>query len=331
MNTSPSITNEAFETFLKKTGLDMEAVKVPTPNTLTGELESGYYSIHNKKTGEMIHSGVSDIFEVVQHSEALSVIQDIAAQRDIRLASGGIWNGGSQAYAQISLGSFYVGNRSNGDKIEKRITFINSHDGSMNFHMAISGYRLHCKNQLPTMMGILATEKKKGKFTSLQFKHTKGSRRRIMNLSNALKAVDDQFEYTKGIYNKMEGIKVIDKDAVSEVIARLFPMSESDRQRTLSINSIEKIMSRLTDGDGGRTKSNTAWGLFQAIQGTYQHDPIRRTSNHEKSVLVGNIAEKSAQALTTILEVCSSQSVGILHPNDEISRILSGIEEGQSE
>ena len=104
MNTSntPSITTESFETFLKKTGLDMEAVKVPTPNTMTGELESGFYSIHNKQTGKMIHSGVSKIFEVVQHREALSVIQDIANQRDIKLASGGIWNGGAQAYAQVS-------------------------------------------------------------------------------------------------------------------------------------------------------------------------------------------------------------------------------------
>ena len=180
------------------------------------------------------------------------------------------------------------------------------------------------------MIGKMANDKKQGKFTSLTFKHTKGSRMKIINLSESLKAVDEQFEYTQEIYNRMESTKIIDKEAVSEVISRLFPMSDSERQRTMALNSVEKIMHRLADGDGGRTKSNSAWALFQAIQGTYQHDPIRLTANHEKSILVGCIAEKSAQAMATILEVCSSQSVGILHPNDEISRILSGIE-GRSE
>ena len=58
--------------------------------------------------------------------------------------------------------------------------------------------------------------------------------------------------------------------------------------------------------ESGRIDRYTAWNLYNAIQGTVQHDS-KNTLTKNRSVLMGEIAKFSNESMTTVLEVCSSE------------------------
>ena len=49
-------------------------------------------------------------------------------------------------------------------------------------------------------------------------------------------------------------------------------------------------------------KELTGWNLYNAVQGTYQHD-TRHTKNHERSLLIGSIAANSEMSLNVVKTV----------------------------
>jgi hypothetical protein len=330
--TLATINDDQMNEFLKRTGLDMEVQKIASPNVLTGELNSGYYDIYNGTTKAKIHSGVGDSYKVIQYREAFDSVRQIAGLTNISLGKGGTWKGGAEGWGQIDLGTFTVGKKDGerGDRIAKRLTMVTSHNGRFMFDLLFTPLRFWCENQLPALGTLEGIRRTASTQSLLRTRHTGKGILEIENLPEVLTFVNGQFERTEELYNKMADIKIIDRDYITEVLARLFPVKDSERSKTSVKKQITTIMSNYKDADGGRMERDTVWNLFNSIQGSYQHTPIKRTTNHDKSVLLGTIAEKSAVAMQVVMDVCSSQHVNVLDKTDPIAQMLADIEAGKS-
>ena len=62
------------------------------------------------------------------------------------------------------------------------------------------------------------------------------------------------------------------------------------------------MLNRFESADNGNVEKMTAWNLYNAIQGTFQHD-ARNTANKNFSILCGGIAGKSREALDNVYDL----------------------------
>jgi len=323
-----TVSPEAMDSFLKTTGLDMQAVKLPSPNVLTGEINSGFYDIYNGTTQQKIHSGVGEGYKVIQFREAFDSVRQISGLTNVSLGNGGTWKGGAEGWGQIDLGTFTVGKVAGerGDRIAKRLTMVTSHNGRWSLELIFTPKRFFCENQLPAIGTLEGIRRASESRSLIKTRHTSKGKLEIENLPEILTFVNGQFEQTAALYNKMASTKIIDRNFITEVLARLFPIKDSERSRNSVKKQITTIMKNYNSADGGRIERDSLWNAANSIQGSYQHDPIKRTTNHDKSVLVGTIAEKSAKAFQVVMEVMEDNHVSVLSETDEISKILGEIE-----
>ena len=336
------ITPESYENFLAEKGLDFEVKTVETPVhpeilEINPEAKSGQFQIFRTDNGKIFHSGMSDQYHPIQNRDALSFIKDLAetSNKPLELVAGGTWKNGAQTYAQIKMGEASVG-RNNGDIVEKNITFMNSHNGTYSMKIVLTPLRLFCANQISTVNRIMAQG---GAEISFKIRHTSGAIIQMEELREQLQIVDNEFMNTVEEYNKLAGIKT-SEDYVEAVLNDIFP-HEGEREGRVKNNfvlRVEDAVARYADADGGRTEKDTAWNLYNSIQGSIQHAPVRllqatakmiegknlnlrqagresvqavMNADRTQSILSGSIARESRNALTSVMNIASSQAMAL--------------------
>lgn len=331
---STPLNGETILKLLKEKGMDFQAVKQPIPNVANAyrdannnlvipacDVDTGLFTIQNGNT--IFNAGVKKNYEVLQYSETFAKLQDIAKVTDVELVSGGLWNKGAEANIQFDIGEFEVGNT--GDKIRKRLTAISSHSSKYAFLIMITPYRMWCQNQVTGALSNAKKEMRTAIKSSMRIKHTPNGHQLINSIGDWLSIVDGQFKDLENLYNRLNNIRVTDQEMIARVLGTVFNVQkDSERSKTMVRKQLESFSTRYTDSDGGKTDKNTAWGLYNALQGTFQHDPIKTTVTHDKSVLVGAVAEKSRFAMDVILDVCANKNTDpSLYPVDnDIHNIL---------
>lgn len=302
MNTATqTITDEKLNSFLDKHGMNFDVEMCPTfTETSEGDRVGldGYVAMRTDTNTPLGRGGLSDGFHPIQNRDAFRVISQLSGVTDLEMKAGGTWGNGAGLYAQISLGDFQVGNANTGDNVGKYLTIVNSHDGSKGMQILITPFRYFCKNQIAAS---LANAKENEK---ISIRHTASANIRLEELIHTVKIADGTFQQTQDIYNQLANKKV-DHEYAKEVLNQLFPAPEQDkgRAKTLWDKNVQAVWERYNYADGGRIERATAWNLYNAVQGTMQHDS-KNTANKEKSILMGSIAKKSADALATVMEVC---------------------------
>jgi hypothetical protein len=331
---------DQIEEMLTNRGLNINAVKHPIPNVHNAwtdadgnlvipakDINSGLYSIHNNADGNIFNVGVKKNYHIIQYVEAFSALQDIAKATDIKLVDGGLWNKGAEAFIQFELpGTMEVGNR--GDVVNKRLTAISSHSGKYAFLIALTPKRLFCENQINAIFRDARNNLKKGIVSMIRTKHTPGARVQIENIGEWLKITEGKFERVTDTYNHLLDIRVSSEEIVAKVFSEIFThKKDSKRSMLLTKKQVTAVVNRFNDADGGRVERDSAWNLYNAIQGSYEHAPLKKSLHHERSVLVGNIANKSFEAASTIMEICSNVSTnpGLYKVDNDIVNLLDGI------
>jgi phage/plasmid-like protein (TIGR03299 family) len=319
------ITDDQYNTFLADNQLDFivrmeqQSIKVPLiddsgfliPGT-EKEVKTGFCPVRTDTMQPLSNGGLSEGFKPIQNYEAFRVIPELANVVDLEMVKGNIWGNGAGVYAQISLGDMIIGN--NNDKVGKYLSVINSHDGSQSMRVLITPYRFFCKNQIAPAIAHADVS------TMISIRHTISASERIEQMISSMRIVNGIFEDTEEVYNQLLTRKVT-IDHVDEVVRKLFPLAPEAGVRTVNNHKrqVEAVANRFQNADGGRVERDTAWNLYNAVQGTFQHDG-RNTASKDKSILVGAIADKSATALSTVLELTSSQHVSA-NVMDEIDRL----------
>lgn len=319
------ISTEALHTFLTENKLNFEVgmmpqyIKVhPTDDQgqlvtdLSKELLTGYCPVRLDTMTPLSLGGLSKDFHPIQNRDAFSIIPALSNVRDMTLVKGNMWGGGAGVYAQISLGGMQIGNGN--DRVGKYLSVVNSHDGSKAMRILITPYRFYCKNQIAPAISK-ATEGA----TMITIHHNASADQKLEELINRMKIVDEVFQNTEEVYNDLAS-KRITADYVEEVISRMYPRLSHDatvRQQNARKAKIDATLDRFNFADGMRDDARfadiqqdpnvfNAWNLYNAVQGTIQHDS-RNTASKEKSIIMGDIANRSASALSLVMEVCSSQ------------------------
>ena len=333
VGTNP-LTGSAIMSILKEKGMDFTAVKQPIPNVANAyrdannnlvipacDVDTGFFTIQN---GDRIfNAGVKKSYEILQYTDTFASLQDIAKVTDTNLVNAGLWNKGAEAYVQFDIGEFEIGNGT-GDKIMKRLTAISSHSSKFAFLIMITPYRLWCANQVTGMKATAKKDIKQAIKSSMRIKHTSNGHELINNIGSWLSIVDGQFKDLENLYNRLNNIRVTDHDMIAKVLGTVFNVQkDSERSKTMVRNQLESFANRFNSADGGKVDKNTAWNLYNSLQGTFQHDPIKSTVTHDKSVLIGAVAEKARSAMDIILDVCANKNTDpSMYPVDNDIQLL---------
>lgn len=333
------VTAESFEQFLVDTHMNFEVATLPTPVhpailEINPDATSGQFQIYRTDTGKIFHSGMSNQYHPIQNREALSFIKDLAAtsNKPLEFVAGGIWKQGAQTFAQIKMGEAFVGKQS--DIVEQNITFGNSHNGTYSMKVVLTPRRLFCANQIGTINRIMA---KGGAEISFNIRHKAGAIIQMEELRQQIRIIDQEFVNAVEDYNKLADIKT-DEDYVEAILNDIFP-HKGERTGIAKENfdfRVKDAKRLFNYADGGRIERDTAWNLYNSIQGSIQHNPVavlRQRNNYEtagslatmevaeqrlqaammvdrsQSVLMGNIARDSRLALESVMRIASSQAL----------------------
>lgn len=235
-------------------------------------------------------------YHPIQNRDAFKVIADIASVSDIEFKNVGCWGNGAGVFAQIALGDdIRVGGGD--DRVGRYLSVVNSHDGSRGCTILITPFRFFCQNQIAPAISHA------DKNNLFRVRHNSLAEGRLRILGETLKVAEGVFVRTAEVYNRLAD-KIIDMDFVREGISRCLPFTgEKDlpeEPTTHFENMLEGMLNRFESADHGNVEKMTAWNLYNAIQGTYQHDS-RNTANKNFSVLCGGIADKSQSSLNHIV------------------------------
>lgn len=314
------VTQDMVDSFLQTNKLDFTVEMKPT--YIKGATDDapliniGYCPVRTDTHTPLSRGGLSEGFTPIQNRDAFRVLTQLSGVKDIQLRNGGTWGGGAGVFAQVSLGDMNVGN--GGDKVGKYLSVVNTHDGSRALNILITPFRYFCMNQIAK--SVNEAQKVTDRFMSVR--HNASAEEKLEELIRTVRIADEVFQTTEETYNKMTTMK-INEEYVKEVLNRLFPLNPDlgKRGQTIWNNNIEAVKDRFYSADGGRIERDTAWNLYNAVQGTFQHD-ARNTDTKNRSVLMGDIADKSALALATVLDVCASEHLpaSVMNEIDDLTK-----------
>ena len=300
-----------FNTKMAETFALVDGVYVPT---------GAYTAIRDDKTGSdavISRAAFTKNYVPIQNEDAFSVLGEMAEQADVEFQNIGSWGNGAGIFAQISLGDI-TGIGSSGDKVGKWLSIVNSHDGSRALTMLVTPYRFFCQNQISKAIG------EAGKNNGLvSIHHDARGEDRLREVAQALVYAEQVYAETEVEYKKLADTRVT-MDQVREVMYRCFPhwsFADLKSQERIDRNferRISKAMARFHSADNGQLDELTGWNLYNAVQGTYQHD-TKHTRNYERSLLIGSIAAHSEMSLNVVKEVIANPTAKTSTANfDEI-------------
>jgi phage/plasmid-like protein (TIGR03299 family) len=241
----------------------------------------------------------TSVYRPIQNRDAFKIISDISALADVEFRNVGCWGNGAGVYAQIAMGDdIRVGDGD--DRVGRYLSVVNAHDGSRGCSIIITPLRFFCQNQIaPAINGAYSSN------TIFSVRHNSLAESRLKILADNLKVCNGIFIHTADIYNRLAA-KTIDRDYVREAISRCLPFVPNEEDPENGTAHWEKMatgmLNRFESADNGNVEKMTAWNLYNAIQGTFQHD-ARNTANKNFSILCGGIAGKSREALDNVYDL----------------------------
>jgi len=234
------------------------------------------------------------VYHPIQNRDAFKVIGEISQVADIEFKNVGSWGNGAGVFAQIALGDdISVGGTD--DRVGRYLSVVNSHDGSRGCTILITPYRFWCRNQIAPAI----KHADDGQLISIR--HNAKAQDRLAELAQTIHVCDKVFRRSADLYDRLLNRK-IGMDEVREVMARCLPFEPCEKTGEPSQywhHLLTKMVDRFHSADNGHAEPMTAWNLYNAVQGTLQHES-RNGANKMQSILLGGIASKSAKALRVV-------------------------------
>ena len=293
---------EAVLTALREENLDFDAVMRP----VAFRDEEGNY--HETKMFTPVRSDDGSLisehtftrsYTPIQNRDAFKLIADISELADVEFKNVGQWGNGAGVFAQISIGDdIRVGDGN--DRVGRYLSVVNAHDGSRGCTVLITPRRFFCQNQIAAAYrGASRT----GNVFSVR--HNSLAQERLRILAETLHICNATFIHSAGIYNRLAATSIT-MDHVREAVSRCLPYVPHKEVETEASAHWKKMalgmLNRFESADHGNVEKMTAWNLYNAIQGTFQHDS-RNTQNKNFSILCGSIATQSREALDNVYDL----------------------------
>lgn len=295
------ITDEALTSLLDDNKANYEVATTPTPSPF-GDEPTGNFTSYRTDTKKIFAQGLKKGWTPIQNRDSMRVLAELSKVTDVKLRHFYMFGGGKEICAQIDLGSHDLGN---GDKVSNYLSMINDHGGGHAYSLWETPYRFFCKNQIS---GSIADARSRKSIVSIR--HTASSEERLEVLLKSVHLAHQDFQESLEIYRKLLNTPV-NPALAYDIIEGFYPPKAEDagvRGKTIRANKLDDIYMRYNSADQGRTAKETAWNLYNAIQGHLQH--YKKPSDaRTKSILIGPDSKRAAQAMAHILAITSSQHI----------------------
>jgi hypothetical protein len=295
---------------LDKHNLNFEVKKCLTPNPF-GKATGRAFTSYRTDTKHIFAQGLSKVWQPIQNFDAFKCLIDLSKETDIRLDNILSFRDGGEICAQINVGKMKVGNKD--DYIDQYLTIMNSHDGTRSMIMYLTPQRITCQNMISSVMADVRKRdkkaKKKGGRAIMGIRHSSNAQDRLDDLIKGVTIAHGKFQQSNELYNEMATTK-ISNTYVRDVVEELFPLEKdaTDRKKRNHMAKLQDVMHRYESADNGLVDKDTAWNLYNSIQGHMQHYP-KQTDSHFKSVLFGSLASSADNALVTVLEATNNNAL----------------------
>jgi len=316
-----AFSNDDIVGMLAKKDLNFEVGKIKTPNPVPGQfgVDTGFYTAYRKDTGKVFQQGLTDRWHTIQNQKVFEVLAKLSKVTDTKLVDIRSFHGGAEVAAQIQLGDpkFVDGKDGGGgvgsgrDRVSNFLSVIFAHDGTRSLSMYMAGMRWVCSNMINPSFRAAVAANKKGKKALITIQHSQNADEKLKEIVKGVEIAHGEFQHSMDLYRTLRDTK-IDTDLMNHIVSEFFPIEKDASKKKINnwTNAIKDISHRFNDADGGLQPVDSAWNLYNSVQGHIQHYTTRKAGISEasyKSTLIGSNETMAANVLRTIIE----QSIGM--------------------
>jgi len=273
------------EQLLIKNNLNFTVEKQPAGAIINGKFQQApkQYATYRTDVNEVLGI-VGSRYNIINNKVAFDFVDTLVDMGDVEWTNAFSKDNGAIIMLQAKLPDYLI--LENDDKIEKYLTFINSHDGRYACKVLITPKRLICQNML-----TMFSKMKNG----ITIRHTNSYRdklsqaKQVLGLSNTL---------YNTVENELNGLLDLPlKDSVDNLLDQLYFDSEELKQielgkhreevvSTRKLNTVNSVKNWYTNGIGQSILKDSAYKFTQAISGFYTHE---KDSDYHDLVLGQNV------------------------------------------
>ena len=292
--------NDVFTT-LEKFGLNWTVDKKPLYFNSNGQQNgSSFFGIVRSDNNDCF-GAMTKQYEVFQNSELVELVHNVADVIGKPIDHGTMFDGGRKVALQLTLEPLTVGD----DKVIRKATAINSHDGSTSLRWGTTGITVSCTNQFNALFKDLKNS----------VKHTKNMRQAVERSLSILEEIEvadrDMFTLFERMANTHASEQLVTNTIAkvsgvaefSKFANRRVPVSErkyiEEKYSARKLNTAEQIIKSVSEEMS--YKGHTLWGLFSGITHFTSHRG-GSVNTREKSKLMGSL-QRVDQAVFNDLSV----------------------------
>ena len=266
--------------YRKDIGENGEKINFPLgiiPDKQRSRLLKGFSATCRSDTGEPLGI-VKTRYEPLQNHDAFSWIDNLVGKDGACVSSAGALFGGRMTWLCVDLGGFDV---VPGDEVRKHLLVFNSHDGSTNLLAIMLPHRIACQNMLNFYLG-------KGTDT-YKIRHTDGAKVKMADIDKVLAIAYSSFSKAQNAFKMMQQTR-IEGDNTRNLIydcllgddadKSLQDLAEDKFNKTPTwVKQAEVIEHIMETGPGANFGKNTVWGVFNGVNGYFDHVKAFRGAN----------------------------------------------------
>jgi len=306
-----SLDTQDIESLLAKKGLNFRVGRVQTPNPINPGQKTGFFTSYRADTGHVFQQGLTKKWHAVQNKDIFNCLTELSKVTDTKLMDIRSFNKGAEIAAQISLGDRFVGSR---DKVSNFLSLVFAHNGTRAISMFMTPLRWGCSNCITPSFRAAQDANKNGKKALLTIQHSETANARLDELVKVVSLAHGQFEQSIDLFSQLRETKV-DTDMLNHLISEYFPIDTeaTPLMKKNHLTKIQDISNRFNYADGGLQPVDSAWNLYNSMQGHLQHYTARNdgkaTDSQYKSALIGQKETIAAHMLRTIVQMSLGNAV----------------------
>lgn len=257
---------------LEQAGLDWKVEQTPI-YTEDGIRVPGYKA-NVRNTDQYVLGVVSDKYKVVQNQTAFAFSEELL-KYGFRYQYAGVFQQGRKTWVLVQIPDQYI---INGERICSYLVFLNSHDASSSFKIAITPIRMLCSNMLNLALG------KARRVWS--FKH---SRSVETNVHDALETMERSEDYMEQLGMQIEKLSSVpmDKETLERNVSLLLPVPE--QATALQEQNVEKqrrdMLVRYYEAPDLQHVGFNAYRFINAVSDFETHSkPLRETATYRENL-----------------------------------------------
>lgn len=227
-------------------------------------------------------------YEVFQNHELAELVLNVADVIGQPIDNGKVFDGGRKVSLQLTLDPLKVGD----DKVVRKATAVNSHDGSTSLRWGTTGITVSCTNQFNALFKQLNNS----------VRHTKNMRQAVERSLNILEQIESADRDMFTLFERMANTNASEK-LVHDTVARVTGITElstyagkrvpaqvwtdvQNKYSTRKMNTAQQLIRSVSEEMS--YKGKTLWGLFSGVTHFTTHRGGSEATR-EKSKLMGSL------------------------------------------